>query len=171
MPAEYISEVIPIKYAMADDIANALNSLGGSGGGTVSFGGSTAASPINGIKTQSGGTAGNTGDGGVNPSQTSTGTWLASNGRRRTDGRHYFSATVAVHHQRAPDGGSGQQEQIQVFGQTKIIADQRSNSLLIFATRQDMDTDQAGYFGTGRAALPSAHRIGHHRLFAWPQHA
>ena len=32
VPAEYISEVIPIKYAMAEDIANALNSLGGSGG-------------------------------------------------------------------------------------------------------------------------------------------
>ena len=37
-------------------------------------------------------------------------------------------------------GGAGQQQdQIQVFGQTKIIADQRSNSLLIFATRQDME--------------------------------
>jgi general secretion pathway protein D len=35
--------------------------------------------------------------------------------------------------------GGGQQDQIQVFGQTKIIADERSNSLLIFATRQDMD--------------------------------
>ena len=35
--------------------------------------------------------------------------------------------------------GGGQQDQIQVFGQTKIIADERSNSLLVFATRQDMD--------------------------------
>ena len=34
---------------------------------------------------------------------------------------------------------AGQQDQIQIFGQTKIIADQRSNSLLIFATRQDME--------------------------------
>jgi general secretion pathway protein D len=33
----------------------------------------------------------------------------------------------------------GGQDQIQIFGQTKIIADQRSNSLLIFATRADME--------------------------------
>ncbi|MEI9863829.1 MAG: secretin N-terminal domain-containing protein [Limisphaerales bacterium] len=37
-------------------------------------------------------------------------------------------------------GASGQQDQIQIFGQTKIIADERSNSLLVFATRQDMDS-------------------------------
>ncbi len=37
-----------------------------------------------------------------------------------------------------PSGGGGQ-EPIQIFGQAKIIADQRSNSLLIFATREDMD--------------------------------
>ena len=49
VPAEYISEVIPIKYAMAEDIANALNSLGGSGGSTVSFGGSAAAPSVSGI--------------------------------------------------------------------------------------------------------------------------
>ena len=30
LPEEFVSEVIPIKYAMVDDIANALNSLGGS---------------------------------------------------------------------------------------------------------------------------------------------
>ncbi len=30
VPEEFVSEVIPIKYAMVDDIANALNSLGGS---------------------------------------------------------------------------------------------------------------------------------------------
>ena len=43
--------------------------------------------------------------------------------------------------QRASAGG--QQDQIQVFGQTKIIADQRSNSLLIFATRPDMERIKA----------------------------
>jgi general secretion pathway protein D len=40
---------------------------------------------------------------------------------------------------RASAAPGGQQDQIQLFGQTKIIADQRSNSLLVFATRQDMD--------------------------------
>ena len=45
VPAEYISEVIPIKYALAEDIANALNSLGGSGGSTVTFGSSSSSGP------------------------------------------------------------------------------------------------------------------------------
>jgi general secretion pathway protein D len=39
----------------------------------------------------------------------------------------------------APGGGGGGQDQIQVFGQAKIIADQRANALLVFATRQDME--------------------------------
>jgi hypothetical protein len=50
VPAEYISEVIPIRYAKVDDIASALNSLGGSGGGsTVSIGGSRSSSQISGL--------------------------------------------------------------------------------------------------------------------------
>jgi len=36
-------------------------------------------------------------------------------------------------------GGGGSQEPIQIFGMAKIIADQRANSLLVFATKPDMD--------------------------------
>ncbi len=60
VPAEYISEVIPIKYALADDIANALSNLGGGGGATVSVGGSAAAAPISGIGGRSGAPTGTT---------------------------------------------------------------------------------------------------------------
>ena len=59
VPAEYISEVIPIKYALAEDIANALNSLGGTGGGsTVSIGGSSGSTSGtgNGFRSSTGGT-------------------------------------------------------------------------------------------------------------------
>ena len=49
VPAVYISEVIPIRYAMAEDIASALNSLGGQGGGTVSVGSSASPGTISGI--------------------------------------------------------------------------------------------------------------------------
>ncbi len=42
VPAVYISEVIPIRYAKVDEIASALASLGGSGGSTVTIGGATA---------------------------------------------------------------------------------------------------------------------------------
>ncbi|MGO9535951.1 MAG: secretin N-terminal domain-containing protein [Limisphaerales bacterium] len=136
VPAEYISEVIPIKYAMADDIANALNSLGGSGGGTTSFGGSTAASPINGVKTQSGGgtTPGTAGQ--SQPNQTRALGSQTTAGGAPTGGTTFQQRLQSII-QRA--GAGGKEEPIQVFGQTKIIADQRSNSLLIFATRQDME--------------------------------
>ena len=67
VPAVYISEVIPIRYALATDIATALNGLGGSGGSaTVSIGGSTAPPPINGVGARSAGATGISGMGGLN---------------------------------------------------------------------------------------------------------
>ena len=144
VPAEYISEVIPIKYAMAEDIASALNSLGGSGGSTVSFG-SSGATPSPGGASR-GGTAGSTGIGGMQ-SGTQSG---AANQQRpfgsqtapggTPTGGTTFQQRLQSIIQRA---SGGQQDQIQVFGQAKIIADQRSNSLLIFATQADMERIKA----------------------------
>jgi general secretion pathway protein D len=139
VPAEYISEVIPIKYAMAEDIASALNSLGGGGGSTVSIGGSTAAAPISGINTRSGGAM--TGMQGQNqPNQSRTSGTQATPSSTPTGGTTFQQRLQSII-QRASSGG--QQDQIQVFGQTKIIADQRSNSLLIFATAADMERIKA----------------------------
>jgi general secretion pathway protein D len=142
VPAEYISEVVPIKYAMAEDIANALNSLGGSGGNTVSIGSSAATPSISGIA-RPGGTAGGAAGGsqGINqPNQSrGFGTQATTPGGAPTGGTSFQQRLQSII-QRA---SSGQQDQIQVFGQTKIIADQRSNSLLIFATRPDMDRIKA----------------------------
>jgi general secretion pathway protein D len=136
VPAEYISEVIPIKYAMAEDIASALNSLGGSGGSTVSFGGSGATPPVSGLARNSstvGGAAG--GYQGVNqPNQPRAFGSQATPGGTPTGGTTFQQRLQSII-QRA---SSGQPEQIQVFGQTKIIADVRSNSLLVFATQADM---------------------------------
>lgn len=137
-PAEYISEVIPIKYALADDIANALNSLGGTGGGTVSIGGSTGSTASgNGFRSPTGA---NGTSGGINPGGTSPGInrpmGTTANGTP-SGGASTFQDRLRSIIQKA--AGSGQ-DQIQVFGQTKIIADQRSNSLLVFATREDMET-------------------------------
>jgi general secretion pathway protein D len=146
VPAEYISEVIPIKYALAGDIASALNSLGGSGGGgTVSIGGSTgAAAGANGVRpigsTTGIGGGGTTGYGGANgQARPINGLGAAQpttpNG---TPGATPFQQQLQRIIARA-SGTPGTSDQIQVFGQAKIIADTRSNSLLIFATRQDMD--------------------------------
>jgi general secretion pathway protein D len=140
VPAEYISEVIPIKYAMAEDIASALNSLGGSGGSTVSFGSSAATPSVSGIS-RPGGTGGmgglgggNSYQGGNNPNQPRTGS-QATPGGTPTGGTTFQQRLQSII-QRASTGG--QPEPIQVFGQTKIIADVRSNSLLVFATAADM---------------------------------
>jgi general secretion pathway protein D len=150
MPAEYISEVIPIKYALAEDIANALNSLGGTGGGsTVSIGGSSSTGGTgNGFRSPSGGSGlqGGTpggastypGGNGMNGQQRSQmggmGTTTANG--TPSGGASTFQQRLQSIIQKA--SGTGQ-DQIQIFGQTKIIADQRSNSLLIFATRPDME--------------------------------
>jgi general secretion pathway protein D len=149
VPAEYISEVIPIKYALAEDIANALNSLGGSGGGsTVSFGASSGATggarttggTTGGFGGTTGGFGGTTGGGyqggGFNSQQRTIGGQTTTGGA--AGGANTFQQRLQSIIQRASSTGTGQQDAIQVFGQTKIIADQRSNSLLIFATRQDM---------------------------------
>jgi general secretion pathway protein D len=150
VPAEYISEVIPIKYALAGDIANALNSLGGGGGSSVSVGGSSGTTPINGVAGNRpstglsgyGGTGSQTGintPGGASGStqfgQRPQGTTTTPNGTPAA-GTSFQQRLNAIINRAS--GTGGQQDQIQVFGQTKIIADSRANALLIFATRQDM---------------------------------
>ncbi len=163
VPAEYVSEVIPIRYAKVEDIASALSSLGGSGGSTVAIGGGSASTPISGLRGgNSGGTisglngmsGGPGGASGVGAYQ-SGGINGASGGGAGGFGNR--SATGATGPNGTPSGGStfaqrlnnivnraggsgggGGQDQIQLFGQTKIIPDDSSSSLLIFATRQDM---------------------------------
>ena len=160
VPAEFISEVIPIRYAEAADIASALNSLGGSGGSTVSFGSSASAGSISGIRggstgsglgtsgSASGVSSGYSSGGGVSGtssafgSRTGMGVGGTAGGANGTPtGGSTFQSRLQSIINRAGGGASGGtgQDAIQVFGQTKIIADQRSNSLLVFATRQDME--------------------------------
>jgi general secretion pathway protein D len=144
IPAEYISEVIPIRYAQAEDIANALNSLGGSGGSTVSFGSSTGASTVSGLHGASSGGFGGVG-GGAGGAYGSQGAYGSSSsfgmGRPTANGT---PATGSSFQSRLNSiigkagGAGGDKDNIQVFGQAKIIADSRSNSLLIFATKGDL---------------------------------
>ena len=146
VPEEFISEVIPIKYAMVDDIANALNSLGGS---TTAMGSATTPGSHTGVSGVSTG-------GAQNPNQPRP---FGSNPNGTPSSGNSFSSRLQQIISRAATGSG---DQIQILGQTKIIADERSNSLLVFATPQDMDDDQEHRVQTGRAALASAHRIGHH---------
>jgi general secretion pathway protein D len=135
VPSEFVSEVIPIKYAKAGDIASALNSLS-SGGGGASLGGGTGTGTSSRSTRSSGmGRTGTTGGypgqntmpgmGGMQPGATGT-TPAAQPGSS-------FSQRLQNIIQRASATGD-----IQVLGQTKIISDERTNSLLIYASKDDM---------------------------------
>ncbi len=163
VPAEYVSEVIPIRYAKVDDIASALNALGGGGGATVSIGSAPAPSHINGMSGNSGGfgsmgggigggIGGNNyqpgGIGGAtsafgNPAGMGVGGGGATPNGTPNGGTTFQQRLAAIVNRAsgAPAGGGGGsgKDQIQLFGQTKIIPNESSSSLLIYATRPDME--------------------------------
>lgn len=130
VPGEFVSEVIPIKYAKASEIADALNSLSG-GGGTTSIGrstGSTRSAVGNTMGTTRQGVGGSTLGQTMNQPGTMGGTTAgAAPGSSFTDRLRNIV-------QRAATSGD-----LEILGKTKMIADERSNSLLVFATRQDME--------------------------------
>ena len=162
VPAEYVSEVIPIRYAKVDDIASALNALGGSGGGaTVSIGGGSSSGQISGLAgNRSGGgmsgMGGMGGMGGAGGGQYGNQNQYGGMGGNSPFGNRTSAGGATPNPNGTPSGGStfaqrlnsiinrassptgGQQDQIQLFGQTKIIPNESSSSLLIYATRSDM---------------------------------
>jgi len=124
------SEVIPIRYALAEDISSALSQLGAGVGGSVG-------KPSSGAGFKTTGTTGATGMGGMGgmmgggvPGQaTQTGLSTGASGARSTFGQRLGSIV---------NGAAGGAGGISLFGQTKIIADERTNSLLVFANDEDM---------------------------------
>jgi general secretion pathway protein D len=152
VPAEYISEVIPIRYAKVDEIASALQSLGGGGGATVSIGTAPSSGSISGFGSRSGGISGITG-GGNNGYQSGgiTGGGIGSTpfgnrngsttGGTSASGGSFQDRLNRIINQGGGSGGNsgGKQQDIQLFGQTKIIPNESSSTLLIYATRTDMD--------------------------------
>jgi general secretion pathway protein D len=142
VPSEYVSEVIPIKYAKATEIASALNSLSSGGGSTsvgASSGGGGGSSTRSSRSTGVGRTGGVGGMGGVGgyPGQ-ATGMVTPPGGAGMPTagaGGSSFSQRLQNIIQRASTPGSGE---IQVIGQTKIISDERTNALLIYASKDDM---------------------------------
>ena len=156
VPAEYISEVIPIRYAKVSDIAAALNSLGGGGGGasvsigtapssgTISgFGGRS--SGISGVGSGGGGAYGGSGGIGGGGGAGAFGARSTSVGGANPNGNPAGGSSFAqrlnniINRASSPSGGgAGGGDQIQLFGQTKIIPNESSSTLLIYATRQDM---------------------------------
>ena len=120
--SEIESKVIPIKYAKAEEIASALSSVGGGGGGTVG-------------------------------TRTSSSTSGSTSGFNRTSGQPGYNQPGAIPGaQPTPSAGgtfgdrlnniirkASASGDLTILGSTKIIADIRSNSLLVFASKQDME--------------------------------
>jgi general secretion pathway protein D len=136
-------EIIPIKYALASDISTALSSLGASAGGSfgrnssgAQFGGSGRGGNglLNGAGGQNGNSGGFGGYGGAGgyPGQANNSAAGGLNSGA-TGGRSSFQNNL----QRIVNNAAGA-GQFQLFGQTKIIADERTNSLLVFANDDDM---------------------------------
>jgi general secretion pathway protein D len=135
-------QVIPIKYALASDIASALGQLGAGAGGSVgkstsgaSFSTGTRGAGASTGFTGAGGVGGN-GIGGIGGQQGSYPGQAASTsplGSAATSGRSGFQNSLNRIVNNAANAGS-----FQLFGQTKIIADERTNSLLVFANDEDM---------------------------------
>lgn len=140
IPSEYISEVIPIKYALSSDIANALNSLSSGGGGTTVGSSTTGGGTRSGVGSRSSGGFGRGGYGaGGYPGSTTPGmaTPFGANTGQNPAGAAGQPSSFTQRLQNLISKASVSGE-IQVLGQTKIIADERTNSLLIFASREDM---------------------------------
>ena len=146
VPSEFVSEVIPIKYALASDIASALNSLSTGGGATTvgtsgaggrGAGGMGARGGAGGMNRLGGiGGAGGIGGYGSNPGL-GTSPYGAAMPQANTQPGTAGSFTDRLNRiiNKAATAG-----EITVLGQTKIIADERTNSLLIYASRDDMKT-------------------------------
>jgi general secretion pathway protein D len=152
------SEVIPIKYALASDIANALNSLSGTGGGGAIGGGSSGSRGSLGTSRSVGAGNARGGYGGAGGGYGGAGGGIGGGGLSGGfGGGNGFSSQAGIGGGNAALGGAaspsfadrvkglisaaagGGKGEFQVLGQTKIIADERMNALLVFANHQDME--------------------------------
>ncbi len=126
--SEIISEVIPIKFAKAEEIASALSSVGGGSGGTVGTRASTT-----GVTGATGGnrpgTIGSSNPYGGQPNMPGAASSTPTPSSNQTFGDRVRNLITKA----------GQSGDLTILGTTKIIADIRSNSLLVFASRQDME--------------------------------
>ena len=139
VPVDIQPEVIPIKYALAGDISSVLSSLTSGGGGSGAAVGGTGGATGRSSRTRAGGRSG-TGQGGTpgqmnqfgGQNQGAAGLGATGAGRGGTAGGS-FNQRLQQIVSRAANAG-----ELQILGDVKILADERTNSLLVFANKQDM---------------------------------
>lgn len=131
--SEFESEVIPIKFAKAEEIASALSALSGSGSATTVGSRPTGGASSPGTRPGMGGynTPGTTGIQGSQPGAVGNPTGTPSGGGSFSDRINQLISRAAK------TSGSGD---FQIIGPNKIVADVRSNSLMVFASKADMIT-------------------------------
>lgn len=182
VPREFDMEVIPIKYALASDIANVIASLTAGGGNVTTTGTGTALGGVGtgagGITTQRMGARGTSRVGGLGRAGTlgyggygTTGTGYVQPGTYRpygelgpgfdlgADGEPVFrpyqaapATPVTQPAQRTAVGTARSNfqdrlrniinraagEEVQILGEVKLVADERTNAILVFANQQDL---------------------------------
>ncbi len=132
--------VIPIKYALAGDVSQVLSSLTSGGGSSLSIGASSRGGLGGGGLGGGSGSGFGTGAGGINrtggipgqPGYSPNAGGLGAAGGGVGSTRSAFQNRLAGIVNRASTGGSGGGN-MDIIGPVKIIADERTNSLLIFA--------------------------------------
>ncbi len=134
VPVEITPEVIPIKYALASDISSVLSSLtsgGGSGGASVGgTGGVGRSSRSRGAGRSGTGLGGTGGQANQFGGQGATGAGAA--GRAGAAGGSFNQRLQQIVSRAANTGD------LQILGDVKILADERTNSILVFANKTDM---------------------------------
>ncbi|MBI5774243.1 MAG: hypothetical protein HZA89_10930 [Verrucomicrobia bacterium] len=152
LPLEEELEVVPIKYALASEIAGVLGSLSGGGGGGVVSGGTTSRSPsARGLSGGTGGSrsgplgvggAGSLGGYGGSPlggaTPGTTGALPGATGGAAAGASSFSSRLQSlVSRAASPTGAPGSSPPL--FGQARIIPDERTNSLLLYGTKEDRE--------------------------------
>ncbi len=124
---EYKLEVIPIRYGKVEDIYNTMSSLTGGGGGIA---GSTAGARTSRTSRTSRGSTRAGAMGGMNPLRPTTaqGAQATQPGQPQTTFQNRLQQVL----NRAAGGNA------EILGDARIVPDERSNSLLVYATKEDM---------------------------------
>lgn len=161
VPIDVKTEVIPIKYALAEDIAQVIGSLttggqvtqvgrsGTTGGGqTFGTGGTTApgTSGFNQFNQYGGGTSRY---GGGYGGSSRYGRGIRRQSENLTITPQQASSSPSANRRNFQDrlrqivnragGGAGLEGQIEIIGNVQVIADRRTNSLLVFASEKDIE--------------------------------
>ncbi len=133
-PDDYRLEVIPVRYGKVDDLYATMSSLVGGSGGGVALGGGVGARRNTGVTSRGGSAFGGQQNqfGQVGQNQ------FGNNGLAQSPGAAFNNFQNRVSQVTRSAGAAGAGAQNQVLYDARIVPDERSNSLLVYASERDM---------------------------------